>query len=232
MMDSLDIAWTSWLRDIELGMAQIFIDEELLTKNQNQTTGEVVQLNKFSKYQRAFVKLNLTGWKMGGDSGVKPIEQVQFNIRMEEHKNTCEQIFFNIVTQCGYSPQTFGIGQHGNVASGTALKILEHKSQLTRETKGRYWIPAIKELFYQLQKIDQSANLSSFYNLEDTSIELQDSIVTDQKEISEVIRNLDMAKSVSSYTKVKMQHPDWDEQAIEKEVDQILKEQGITPEII
>lgn len=232
MMDSLDVAWTSWLRDIELGMAQIFIDEELLTKNQNQTTGEVVQLNKFSKYQRAFVKLNLTGWKMGGDSGVKPIEQVQFNIRMEEHKTTCEQIFFNIVTQCGYSPQTFGIGQQGNVASGTALKILEHKSQLTRETKGRYWIPAIKELFYQLQKIDQSANLSKTYEVEEISIELQDSIVTDQKEQSEVIRNLDMAKAVSTYTKVKMQHSDWSDEDVEKEVNQILKEQGITPEII
>jgi len=232
MMDSLDIAWTSWMRDLELGMAQIFIDEELLNKSQNQTTGEVVELNKFSKYQRAFVKLNLTSWKMGGDSGVKPIENIQFDIRMEEHKNTCEQLFFNIVTQCGYSPQTFGIGQHGNVASGTALKILEHKSQLTRETKGRYWLPAIKELLYQVQKFDQSSNLYKSYNIEDVSIELQDSIVTDEKELSETLRNLDMAKAVSTYTKVKIQHPDWDDANIEAETDRILKDQGITPEVL
>jgi hypothetical protein len=169
---------------------------------------------------------------MGGDSGVKPIENIQFDIRMEEHKNTCEQLFFNIVTQCGYSPQTFGIGQHGNVASGTALKILEHKSQLTRETKGRYWLPAIKELLYQVQKFDQSSNLYKSYNIEDVSIELQDSIVTDEKELSETLRNLDMAKAVSTYTKVKIQHPDWDDANIEAETDRILKDQGITPEVL
>jgi len=232
MMDALDVAWTSWMRDIELGMAQIFIDEELLNKTTNQATGQSENLNKFSKFQRAFIKLNLTNWKMAGDTGIKPIEEIQFDIRTEEHKTTCEQMFFNIVTHCGYSPQTFGIGQHGNVASGTALKILEHKSQLTRETKSRYFSPAIRELIYQMQKIDQVSGLRPGYEIEDVTVNLQDYIITDQKEVSEVIRNLETAKAASTYTKVKMQHTDWDEDKIEEEVDRILKEQGITSEIL
>ncbi len=232
LMDSLDIAWSSWMRDIELGMAQLFIDEELLTKTANQATGETSYLNTFSKYQKAFTKLNLTNWKMGDASGVKPIEEVQFELRVEEHKLTCEQLFFQIITQSGYSPQTFGLGDFGNVASGTALKILEHKSQLTREKKSRYWTPAIKELINQMQKIDIASNLNTSYQLEEIAIDLQDSIITDQKELSEVIRNLDQARAISTFTKVALQHPDWEESSILEEVDKILKENGTTPDIL
>jgi len=237
LMDALDEAWTSWMRDLELGMAQIFIDEELITRNQpsliisgSSQSIDSTYLNKFSKYKKAFTKLNLTQWKLSGNVGVKPIENIQFDIRVDEHLKTCEKLFYQIITNCGYSPQTFGLGDLGNVASGTALKILERKSQLTREKKSRYWLPAIRSILIQMQQFDRAVGFKS-YEYQDITLEIQDSIINDSKEVSEVVRNLSQAQAASTYTKVKLQHPDWNDEKIIEEVDRILKESGISSEI-
>jgi A118 family predicted phage portal protein len=232
MMDSLDFAWTSWIRDIELGMAQILVDEELLEKNDGsiltqETAGAKARFNKF---QKAFVKLNLAPWRMGGEN-VKPIEQVQFDIRVEDHAKTCETLLFQIVTQCGYSPHTFGIVQHGQVenSSGTALHIRERKSLLTREKKSRYWQPEIRNLLWQMQQLDVQSGLSTkHYEPQEIDVELQDSIITDPKEQSETIRNLEQAKAISTYTKIKMLHPEWEDKDVKDEVQRILDDQGLS----
>jgi hypothetical protein len=233
MMDSLDFAWTSLMRDIELGMAQIFIDEELLSKNKNETSGGLTYLNRFSKFQKAFTKLNLTSWRMGGETGAKPIDSIQFEIRVDQHLKTIKELFLNIVSLSGYSPQTFGLGDAGSAAeSGAARKLRENKSQLTRNKKERYWLPVIKSLFKQMQQLDVSSNLSRSYTSQDVTTELEDSIVIDPREQSEVLRNLDQARAISLYMKIKLLHPDWSDKKIKDEVDKINKESGITGEII
>jgi len=232
LLDSLDFAWTSWMRDIELGMGQIFVDEELLHTSKTDVNGTDVFLNKFSKFQKSFIKLNLTNWKMGGESGAKPIDAVQLDIRVDEHMKTCSELSQHIVSLCGYSPQTFGFGDFGNAQSGTALKIRENKSQKTRSKKEKYFRPAILKLMEQAQNFDKSSGLSSNYENVDMSVEIEDSIMTDSKEVSETIRNLYQAKAISNYMKVKLQHPDWDDIKINEEVDKINKEEGITSEII
>lgn len=232
LLDSLDFAWTSWMRDIELGMGQIFVDEELLQTAKTDVNGTDVFLNKFSKFQKSFIKLNLTNWKMGSDSGAKPIDAVQLDIRVDEHMKTCSELTQQIISNCGYSPQTFGIGEFGNAQSGTALKIRENKSQKTRSKKEKYFRPAVLSLLNQMQNFDKSSGLSSGYENVDVLLDIQDSIMTDDKEISETIRNLYQAKAISNYMKVKLQHPDWTDQKIQEEVDKINADEGITGEII
>ncbi len=230
LMDSLDFAWTSWMRDIELGMAQILVDEELLERPEG---GVINQENagsraRFNKFQKAFVKLNLAPWRIGGEN-VKPIEQVQFDIRVDAHQKTCETLLFQIVSQCGYSPQTFGMVEYGRQTdSGTALRIRERKSLLTREKKSRYWQPGIWELLWQMQQLDLESGLASTrYEPQQVGVELQDSVVVDEREKSETIRNIDQAKAASTYTKVKMLHPEWDDEQVDEEVKRILDEEGM-----
>lgn len=235
LMDSLDFTWTSWMRDIELGMAQLLIDEDLLSRGpEGGIVNQDTSSPRFNKFQKAFVKLNLAPWRLGGEN-VRPIEQVQFDIRVEAHFRTCESLFFQIVTQCGYSPQTFGLITFGAQAgsgspSGYALKIRERRSQLTREKKSRYWQPAIRELLMQMQMLDLSGNLApSSYQVQELDVELQDSIITDDRERSETIRNLDQARAISTWAKVKMLHPEWNDADIEEEVQKILNEQAMNP---
>lgn len=220
LLDSLDLTWTSLIRDIELGMGQIFVDEELLTKEEKNIFGtEKTVLNQFSKFQKCFVKLNFTNYKMGNEN-MKPIEVIQFEMRVDEHLKACENLFKTIVSQCGYSASTFGMDNDGRAESGTALRIRERKSFLTREKKSRYWIPAIKKLLLMAQQMDNALN-NVYYEPQNISIEIEDSVIIDQSEQSVTIRNLDQARAISMYMKVKMLHPEWAEDEIQAEVKRI-----------
>lgn len=227
LLDSLDFAWTSWIRDIELGMGQIFIDEELLQKDETSIYGtEKTAMNKFSKFQKCFLTLNMSGAKYGGEN-TKQIDVVQFEMRTEQHSKQCGDFIKQIIGQCGYSYSTFAGDSEGRAESGTALRIRERKSFLTREKKSRYWIQAIKSLLLQMQNFDIAFNPTTYQVEDDITVELEDSIITDQKEQSETLRNLDQARAISTSTKVAMQHPDWTLEEIEAEVKRIVDEQGI-----
>lgn len=232
MMDSLDFTWTSWMRDIELGMAQIFVDQELMQKEKTEVNGVISYFNKFSKFTKAFTEINLTQWRMSGEGGAKPIDSIQFDIRTDDHKKTTTELLYQIVSMAGYSPQTFGLGEVGQAQSGTALRIRENKSQKTRNKKAEYWKPAINKLIIQMQNIDKSAGFGGRYDTEETISEIEDSIVVDTKETSEVIRNLYQAKAISNYMKVKLLHPDWDNEKVEEEVNKINNDEGITSDKI
>jgi len=226
LMDSLDFAWTSWVRDIELGMGQIFVDEEILRREETSAYGaEKSILNSFSKFQKCFMKLNLGSYRMAG-SNTKPIDIVQFEMRVDEHMASCDYMCKQIINMAGYSLSTFGFDEGGRSESGTALRIRERKSWLTREKKSRYWQPVIMDLLLQMQQLDNSVN-TIFYDPEIVTVEMEDSIAVDAKEQSETVRNLEQAKAISTLTKVKLLHPDWDEKAINEEVDKILDESGV-----
>jgi len=218
------------MRDIEMGMAQILVDEELIERPQGGiiTQDSPSSAARFNKFQRAFLKLNMSSWRMGGEN-VKPIEPVQFDIRVDEHLKTCESLFLQIVSLSGYSPQTFGVIEYGRQTdSGSALRIRERKSLLTREKKSRYWQAALWDLFWQMQQLDIASNLSSSYQIQEVNVEMQDSVINDEREQSETLRNLDQAKAISTYQKIKRLHPDWDDEDVEAEAKRILEDQGIT----
>ena len=230
LMDSLDFAWTSWIRDIELGMAQILVDEELLERPGGGIINQDTAQARFNKFQKAFIKLNLAPWRIGGEN-IKPIEQVQFDIRVDAHLRTCESLVFQIIAQSGYSPQTFGMAEYARPSeSGTALRIRERKSMLTREKKSRYWQPALRALLLQAQLLDLRSGLApKSYEPQMVNIVLQDSIVLDERDQSETLRNLDQAHALSTLTKVKMLHPEWSDEEAEAEAQRILDEQGMSP---
>lgn len=226
LMDSLDLSWTSLIRDIELGMGQIFVDEELMQREEQNIFGtQKSLLNQFSKFQKCFIKLNYSNYRMGGEN-MKPIEVVQFDMRVDEHLKACEQLLKQTVSQCGYSPSTFGLDNEGRAESGTALRIRERKSFLTREKKSRYWQPAIKHLLIMMQQFYSTVNIS-FSEIEEVSVSIEDSIIVDSSEQAETIKNLDQARAISTYIKVKMLHSDWTEEEIESEVKRIQDEEGI-----
>lgn len=228
LMDSLDLSWTSLIRDIELGLGQILIDEELISRDQNFYTSDGKSyLNNFSKFQKSFLKLNFDKKSMSGDN-VKPIEIMQFDMRVSEHLQAIEGITIETISRCGYSPNTFGYNISGTGKdSGTALKIKERKSFFTRGRKENYWVNAIFKLLMQVQYLDNAIGLKLYNVEENLSINLEDSILVDTNEQSNTIKNLDQAKAISTYLKVKMQYPTWTESEIESEVLRINDENGL-----
>lgn len=229
LLDMLDMEWSSMARDIYIGLGQIFVDEELLSRDQNLYTAEGKSyLNNFSKFQKTFIKLDFSKKNMSGDNS-KPIESIQFDMRIQEHLQAIEGLIVEIIGRCGYSPNTFGYNISGaGKDSGTALKIKERKSFFTRGKKENYWVNAIYALLLQVQYIDNSSGLLLYDKDEDININLEDSILVDVKEQSETIRNLEQARAISTYIKVKMQYPSWEEEEVNAEVKRIQDENGLT----
>ena len=219
LLDSLDEVWTSWMRDIELGMSRILIDRDMLKDSEKEGS------TRFDPHQRAFLQMDMDSWRIEG-TNVKPVDNIQFDIRVDEHSRSAKELTMEIVSRCGYSPQSFGMNIEGRAESGTALKIRERKSLVTRQKKARYWQHALARLLKEVQEFDSAALLTSRYIAEDVSVILSDSIQEDRKETSETIRNLDQAKAVSTKIKVAMAHPDWNEDQIDEEVQAILNEQS------
>jgi hypothetical protein len=214
LMDSLDFVWSSWLRDIELGLGQLIVDEGLL------------QDGKVSKLQRIFVKLNMEPIRLGSEK-YEPIKQIQFAIRTDDHMKACDTLVRNIIGMSGYSPQSFGLVEYGQQTdSGTALRIRERKSLLTRAKKGGYWTPELMRLFYQMQLFD-GAKRNKKYEPVPVNVILQDSVIQDEKETAAIVRELEQAKAASTYIKVKTLHPGWTEEEVEKEVERIYKDNSM-----
>jgi len=214
LMDSLDFVWSSWLRDIELGLGQLIVDEGLL------------QDGKISKLQRVFVKLNMEPIRLGSEK-YEPIKPIQFQIRTDDHMKACDTLVRNIIGMSGYSPQSFGLVEYGQQTdSGTALRIRERKSLLTRAKKGGYWTPELKKLFYQMQLFD-GAKTGKIYEPMPVNVILQDSVIQDEKEVAAIVRELEQAKAASTYIKVKTLHPSWPEEEIEKEVERIYRDNSM-----
>lgn len=221
LLDALDEAYTSWMRDIEDGRSRLLIDESFLdgTKAADGSA-------RFNTNERAFVKLSMEAARVG-EKGYKPIEQVQFAIRMEEHKATCLHLIEQIVDRAGYSPASFGFGLEGRAESGTALRMRERKSMLTRNKKSRYWTARLKELLRQVGEFDRLVGGSGEWDIDVT---LADSVVPDALELAQTVQALTAASAVSLERKVRIVNPDWTDEMVTAEVGAIRAETGLSLE--
>lgn len=218
LLDALDDAYTAWMKDIELGRGRAFVDKEILKDT------------KMDVNQDYFLKVSMDESKFGGASGYKPFEVFQFELRTEEHKATCLHLIEQIVDRAGYSPASFGFSVEGRAESGTALRIRERKSMLTRAKKGNYWSDALRKFLQSFWAFDLGTGLSSPYDIPDptdVSIDIQDSIIPEALELSQTANSLRAAEAASTRTLVRMMHPDWPDELVDEEV-ALIKSEGST----
>ncbi len=217
LMDALDESWTSWMRDVRNGLGKLLIDKEFL---------EDVDTTEFDHFQDTFVKLNLGQLRLGQGDKYEPVKIVQFELRVAEHMSTATALFTEIVDRCGYNPQTFGLEIKGTAQSGTALRIRERKSMMTRQKKSRYWQWGLRELLKQLQEYDVATNSApSNYEPVELTIELQDSVTPDAKEVSETIMNMRNAKAMSTEIGIRLFNPDWTDEQVDEELARLTDEE-------
>jgi hypothetical protein len=187
-------------------MARIFVDSEILRKG------------KFDVYNEVYLKIDLTQNKLA-NVNYKPIEPLQFQIRVNEHKETALTLMREVTTRAGYAPQSFGMDIEGRAESGTALNIMQGKSLLTRKKKIKYWQDGLEELFWQLQEFDRV-----FYNGDkevDFNVTFPSEVKTSLEQTSNTIRNLRQVQLLSNYTSLKLLFPEWSEEEIQAEIDRM-----------
>jgi len=216
LMDNLDETYSNWIKDITIAQGKVHIPKDYLKKDSN--SGNY----KYNPDDIIYAELDMDPTVEGNK-----ITVTQFAIRATEFEKTSLNLIERIVTSAGYSPQSFGLSIEGRAESGTALNMRERKSFFTKGKKERYWQPALRSLIQMmmaLYKFELNGKVDPNLKI---SVTFSDGITNDLNEKSAAVEKISNAVAASTYTKVKLLHPEWGEDEVKVEVDLITKENGL-----
>nr|WP_225955424.1 phage portal protein [Kibdelosporangium phytohabitans] len=229
MLDALDEAWDSWMRDIELGKARVLLSKEMLDPvSQASSSGgkwgfgrrqNTTPAKAFDTDAKVFVPLDIPAEDAGKPA---PITLVQFLIRVKEHYETCMALAEQITSRAGYSPQTMGMHVDGQL-SGTAMRRRDHRSYRTRDRKRRYVRPAAERVPETLMLIGAAVFGGPKPKARPT-LTWRETDQADPMETANVINTLRQARALSTEIAVQMAHPEWDKTQVGDEVKRLAKE--------
>lgn len=206
LMDALDEAWSSWMRDLRLGKARLIVPDVYL-ESHGRGRGA-----SFDPEQAIFMAVN----SLPASEGLS-IEQVQFAIRVAEHQQTCAELTAQAVRGAGYSAQTFGDSGEA-MATATEVVARERRSFTTRARKINYWRGPLVRLFEVAMAIDVAKFKPDGATAATPTIEWPDGVAVDPEALGRTLQLLAAAEAVSTKVKVEMLHPDWDDDAVDEEV--------------
>lgn len=216
-MDALDETLTSWMRDIRLGKARLLVPEYMLS---NTGPGSA---NTWNIDQEVFQLLNSPPSSDAAFS--QQITAQQFAIRTAEHAQTMQQLLGIIFRGAGYSASTFGLADaEGAQQTATEVSARERRSTTTREKKTRYWVDGLREFLVAVAAIDKQQFRGQIPLDAVPRIEFAPSSAPTPEQLAATVQLLNAAEAVSTDTKVRMLHPDWEESDIGQEVAKILEE--------
>lgn len=208
LMDEADKVWSSWMRDLDLGKARVFISRQLLT---NGRSGDGAS---FDLDQSIFSPV---GDMIAGGDITTVMDAQQFQIRVEEHARTYEGLLRLIIGRCGYSPLTFGLSDEvAQTATETDAKTRD--THTTRRAKILHW-SELDELHTAMLQIN-----AAVFGGPPVSEKLElkwPASKESPRVLAETANLLRQAQAASTKTLVEMQHPDWDDDQVTEEAELI-----------
>lgn len=204
--DALDTTWTSWMTDLRLARSRILVPDYMLQSNGPGSGAS------FDAEREVFTSLTMLPNQQNGGTG---ITMTAFNIRHAEHKATADAIVETALRHAGLSSQT--LGEEGEVAvTATEVQARERQSFTTRGNRIQTWRPAIADLI-ELLLIVERVHFNGPEPVK-PNVEFGDSVSEAPETLARTIQLLDAANAISTETKVRTLHPDWDETQVANEV--------------
>lgn len=221
LFDSIDESYTSWMRDIRLGKARVFVSRDMLTMGK---PGEGSTMNMD---QEIFTPLNQAPGSTLNQG--KLFETFQPAIRWQEHQNTCRELVERAYAACGYSASTFGSA--GDVAmTATEAQAREKLTMLTRSAKILYWRPQLRALYAALLDVNHTVFHGPDRMQALPDVEFPDAASDAPNIVAQTLNLLNQAESASIQTRVGMLHPDWTDEQVTEEVMQIKQDDSMLPD--
>lgn len=209
LMDALDLALSSLMRDLELGKARLVVPKSYMNDH-GRGEGASFDLDR-EIYEPVSAMAD-------EDKGMQ-IQLVQANIRVDEHEKVIARLKTDAIVSAGYSPQTFGL--EGDVAiTATEVAAKARRSLTTRARKINYWDPELSATLATLLEMAGHADVK-------VVLEWPDAVAPDPKMESEKVLNWESAKAASIETKVRELHPDWEKEDVDEEVGRIKEENAV-----
>ncbi|WP_037663461.1 phage portal protein [Streptomyces aurantiacus] len=213
LFDALDETWTSWMRDIRLARARLIIPDGYM---RDEGPGNGASFDDDREVWQAL--------KMPPNDGAS-ITLAQFAIRVEEHRVTAESLTRQAAQAAGYSPQSFGLDGEGQAVTATEVDSRDQRSMVTTRKKAGYWRHGIADMTHVQLQLD-AVQFGRRITPERPHVEFGDGVTESEQARATTLDLLSRAGAVSTGTKVKILHPDWDDTAVKAEVSAILAETG------
>lgn len=208
-MDALNETYSSWMRDVRLAKARLIVPSSFLD---NLGPGEGA---RFDADREVFTTVN----SMAKDA--MSITPSQFAIRFTEHHGTAQELWERVVSGAGFSAQTFGLrGEAAMTAAESWAR--ERKTHYTRGGGIRGWTLGIREIAELLLLVDR-AEFGSSVPIDEAQVEFPPLVADQPRDRAETGLAMRHAKAASTYTLVKMQHPEWEESQVRRETLMIEK---------
>lgn len=221
VLDKVDFAWSSLMRDVENGQGRLVVPEEMLDLNAKPGEGA-----NFDVYRQVFTPVGASLGKAGDNNSSMGI--VQFKIRVEEHMKVIDGLKREIASALGYSEAHLGLDGAGGTRTATEIDADMSDSERTRDKKALYakgalarWSLAALEIDKAVFKGDDLGDLSRM-----PAVEFAPVSQADPEKLARTAQLLDAARAASRKEIVRSIHPDWDEDDIDAEVALIQAEMG------
>jgi A118 family predicted phage portal protein len=214
LMDALDEAYASWMRDVRLGKGRVIAPNAFL---QNLGPGQGALYNPDQEIY--------SGLEILPKSGDSALEVVQFEIRVAQHRDTVNDLIDQILRSAGYSGQTFGRGQDVAVTA-TEVTARERRSMTTRGKKILRWQAGLGHALEALLAVDAEVFRSGVI-VQQPVIEFGDSVSEDPLTLANTLQFLSVAEAASTEWKVRRLNPDYDDKLVQAEVARIHAEKGV-----
>lgn len=220
IFDALDEAYTSWMRDIRLGKARVFVNRQMLEQH------GPGQGATFNADQEIFTPLN--GQPGSALNQGQMLETFQPAIRWEEHLRTCTELVERAYAACGFSASTFGSA--GDVAmTATEAQQRERLTMLTRSAKILYWRPQLQRLYAALLDVNSYVSHGPKRGDLMPAVEFPPAATDSPNTVASTLNLLNSAEVTSVRTRVQILHPDWDDQKVGEEVELIKSDLSMLP---
>lgn len=216
-LDKIDMAWSSLWRDIENGQGRLVVSEDALDLSAKPGEGA-----KFDPYRQVFTAIGASLGK-AADAG-SPIEQVQFEIRIQEHLDAIEAAMRRIASSLGYSEAHLGLDGVSGTRTATEISADLSDSERTRDKKAIFarsalsqWARAALEIDFAVFGGDTLGDLTVVPDVVFSPIS--------QADPEKLTRIAALMEGIASLReRVRTLHPDWDEDEISAEVTAIQDE--------
>jgi A118 family predicted phage portal protein len=219
LFDQLDEAYSSWMRDLDLAKARLFVAAELL-EDQGPGKGAI-----WDPEQAIFTPVPSDSMTLNDDNGTKLVQAQQFEIRHAEHQATCQALLNRILVGAGYSVGDFGDDQLAGAMTATEVSARKSLSAQTRAKKILYWQSAFQPLARTMLELDGLVYGGGDYGLKaDPEMKFPVRVDQDPVQQSISIANMRTAEAMSIEAAVREYRPNWSSDEVDEEVGRIKDE--------
>lgn len=213
LLSNLDLAYTSWMRDVDLARSRLVVADWLL-----QTTGPG-QGAWFDMDRRLIVPMSIPQAVGQGDA-MDPVKMIQFAIRVQEHRDTCQELTEAVLRAASYSAQTFGEDEEGNAQTATGVLSKDSRSMRTRAKMIGAERAGLQTIVRKMLAMDEARGLGPVSD-DQLTVAFPDGGQETILQLAQTAQALRAGEAASDETIVRMIHPDWTDTDIAREVGMI-----------